>query len=62
MRELTQTELATASGGIAPVAAVLAVVVAGATLYGAGKSIYEFGKAIGRLIVESMDDTNKVEA
>jgi len=40
MRELTQNELATASGGIAP---VIVVAVAGATLYGAANSIYEFG-------------------
>ena len=56
MRELT-----TASGGIGPVAAVLVIAVAGATLYSGGKSIYEFGKAIGRLVVESLDD-NKVGA
>ncbi|MFT7652963.1 MAG: lactobin A/cerein 7B family class IIb bacteriocin [Candidatus Azotimanducaceae bacterium] len=59
MRELTQNELATASGGIAP---VIVVAVAGATLYGAAKSIYEFGKVLGGLIVEIMDDTQKVEA
>ena len=61
MRELTENELATASGGIGPVAAVLVIAVAGATLSSGGKSIYEFGKAIGRLVVESLDD-NKVGA
>lgn len=61
MRELTQSELATASGGFAP-GAVLVVVVAGAPLYGAAKSIYEFGKALGGLILETLDDTQKVEA
>ena len=47
MRELTSEEMRSPAGGVAPVVAVGAVVMAGITLYGAAKSIYNFGKSIG---------------
>ena len=53
MQELTQHELTSASGGAAPAAAVLVLVVAGAGIYSAAKSIYEFGKALGHLAMKN---------
>ncbi len=60
MRELTCHEMTSTGGGVAPLAAGLAIVVAGATLYGAAKSIYEFGKTLGTIIVPDspVTDTN----
>ena len=55
MRELTFSELQQSSGGVDPISAGIAIVVAGATLYGAAEAIYNFGKAVGGLFVEPAD-------
>ena len=60
MRELTRYEMSLAGGGVEPVTATVAVVLAAAGVYGAAKSIYEFGKALGSLIVTSDEPTADV--
>ena len=56
MQTLTSNELRAARGGIEPVTAAVAVLVAGATLYSAAKSIYAFGKAVGGWIVANHEN------
>lgn len=53
MQTLSQDELASASGGIAPAVAVVLTV---GGLYGAAKTAYEFGKALGGLLVSTTPD------
>ena len=60
MRELTPSELSASSGGV--LTAGVAILVAGATLYGAARSIYAFGKAVGVYMASDPADDTKQEA